>query len=43
MDQNGVSVGVLSDDDLCRALMRDDFDINDQVLICYKKFKNNCQ
>lgn len=41
VDQNGVSVGVLSDDDLCRALMRDDFDINDQVLICYKKFKNN--
>ncbi len=32
MDQNGVSVGVLSDDDLCRALMRDDFDINDPAL-----------
>ena len=32
VDQNGVSVGILSDDDLCRALMRDDFDINDPAL-----------
>lgn len=39
VDQNGVSVGILSDDDLCRALMRDDFDINDSALICYKKIQ----
>ena len=44
VDLNGVSVGILSDDDLCRALMRDDFDINDSALkYATKKSKNNWQ